>query len=567
MSPKKDRPWISSYDPGVRPDVEIPDISYTSFLIEGMRSNPDRIALNYLGKQITFRELDNLSAQFAAFLTANDCSQGDVVGINLPNIPQYLIALVGALRAGCSVTGISPLLTPKEYAYQLNDCGAKVLVIMDVLFEQRVMSILNDLPALKHISVANVGDFLPWIKRFLGRLLKKIPTANIGQGHPQQVTHFNDILSSYMTIPWKDISISPESTCLIQYTGGTTGVPKGTVLTHRNLVSNITQSREWIDFLPGEDSVCSGFPYFHLAGLTLGMLAICTSNTQSLIPDPRNTTHICNEIIKYKPTCLANVPTLYHMLMENPLFKTIDFSSIKYCISGAAPFSVEGINDLESYVGKGKVLEVYGMTETSPLMTMNPAKGKKKPGTVGVPISNTFIKIVDVATGENEMPLGEEGELIVQGPQVMKEYFLKPKETAHTLRTFQNGIWLYTGDVAKMDEEGYITIVDRVKDMINVGGFKVFSREVEETLYEHPAIEFCAIIGIPNKDRPGSELVKAVIQISKDHSNQSTDALKEDILLYCKKNMAAYKVPKFIEFVDAIPLTAVGKVDKKSLRK
>jgi len=262
--------------------------------------------------------------------------------------------------------------------------------------------------------------------------------------------------------------ITPDDTCLIQYTGGTTGMPKGTVLTHANMVSNHTHAREWVKFELGEDVLCSGFPYFHLAGLAFGMLAWATANTQSLIPDPRNTKHICKEIESHKATIIAMVPTLYQMLLDDPAFKTIDFSPLKICISGAAPFSVDAINAMEAVVGKGKVLEVYGMTEASPLLTMNPFYGKKKIGSVGIPIQNTRIKLVDLENGETEVGFNEEGEIIAGGPQIMKGYHNKPEETEQAIREFKGEKYFFTGDIGKMDENGYIYIVDRAKEMLIV---------------------------------------------------------------------------------------------------
>ncbi|MEW5735526.1 MAG: AMP-binding protein, partial [Thermodesulfobacteriota bacterium] len=363
-----------------------------------------------------------------------------------------------------------------------------------------------------------------------------------------------------------EVSIAQTDVAFIQYTGGTTGLPKGVMLTHRNLAANTEQVRAWAEYAQGEEVFCSGFPFFHQAGLAFGLAALATVNPQCLIPDPRNTDHIAGEIKTHRATILAMVPTLYHMLMENPRFRALDFSSVRILISGAAPFSEEGIRAVEDLVGKGKVLEVYGMTETAPLVTANPYQGVKRVGSVGLPLPNTRVKIVDVDTGTAEMPPGSEGELLVQGPQVMAGYHGRPDETAHALREFEGEPWLHTGDVARMDEDGYIYIVDRAKDMLNVGGFKVFSREVEETLYKHPAVDFCAIVGVKNPERPGSELVKAVVQLKGSHAQTDPTVLSEDIREYCKKYMAPYKVPKIVEFTDAIPLTAVGKVDKKRLR-
>ena len=565
MSSYDAKPWLDFYESGVPPEIEIPDKTYADLLEEAIEANPDRPAFHFMGVTLDFTALRELADRFGAFLQANGCGPGDVVGINLPNLPQYLIALTGALRAGCAVTGISPLLTPKEMAYQINDSGAKCLVTLDAIYEHRVQPIKDQVPGLQCITPTNVGDWLPWLKQFLGKLLKKIPTGTLAPIPGKQVIPFKQALSAYPGQP-VSAAITPADTCLLQYTGGTTGLPKGTVLTHRNIVVNILQIGNWVKFDQGREVICSAFPLFHLAGLMVGMASLANGIPQCLIPDPRNTKHICNEIETYRPTLLTNVPSLYAMLLEEPKFKTLDFSDCKACISGAAPFAVESIQAFEAVVGQGKVMEVYGMTETSPILTMNPLTGTKKIGTVGIPVQSTRIKLVDVETGMREVPLGEEGELIANGPQVMQGYHNKPEETAHALRDFQNEKWLYTGDVARMDEDGYFSIADRVKDMLIVGGFKVFSREVEETLYQHPAVEMCAIVGIADPDRPDSERVKAVIQKSAAVEAQEDAQLEAEIIAYCRENMAPYKVPKVIQFMPALPLTAVGKVDKKALR-
>jgi long-chain acyl-CoA synthetase len=550
-----EKPWVSSYDNGVEQQLSIPDATYVDLLKESFALKPERAALHYMGATLTFRELDGLSSKFAAFLNEKGLGTGDVVGINLPNIPEYPIALAGALRAGCSVTGISPLLTAKEMEYQINDSGASAVVIMDTLFEERLYKVKDKVPGLQHIVVANVGTYLPVLKRILGNLLKKIPKGNIMPVQGKDVLPFTKTLEGRSPLSL-DIKIDPGDTCLIQYTGGTTGLPKGTILTHANMVANHTHAREWVKFELGIDVLCSGFPYFHLAGLAFGMLALATANTQCLIPDPRNT----------RATIIAMVPTLYHMLLDDPLFKTIDFSELKICVSGAAPFSVEGIREMEAVVGKDKVMEVYGMTEASPLLTMNPFSGKKKIGSVGLPIQNTDIKLVDLETRENEVGFNEEGEIIASGPQIMKGYHKKPEETENSIREFKGGKYFFTGDIGKMDEDGYLYIVDRAKDMLIVGGYKVFSREVEETLYQHPDVEFCAIVGVPDEKRPGNEIVKAVIQPTSDAKEKDQQKLQDDIIAFCRENKAPYKVPKIVEIIDEIPLTAVGKVDKKVLR-
>ena len=566
MSIYDDKPWLKHYDDGVDPDVTVSaDTSYADLFNASVKSNPNAPALHFMGVTFSYGELDDLTGRLAAYLTASGVGKGDVVGINLPNIPQYVIALVGALRCGCAVTGVSPLLTPKEMAYQINDADAGVLVTLDAIFEHRVQPIQGDVPGLKHIVCANIGDYLPFIKRFLGKLLKKIPSGTITQLPDKNVTAFMEVMANY-TSQVPAIDIAQADNCLIQYTGGTTGLPKGVELTHANIVTNIQQIVNWIDYQYGQEVMCSAFPLFHMAGLMVCMASLTQNTPQCLIPDPRNTKHICNEIKTYRPTAMTNVPSLYQMLMETPGFDTLDFSQCKAFISGAAPFAVESIQAFEAIVGQGKVLEVYGMTETSPIVTGNPLKGQSKIGSVGIPVQSTRVKLMDIETGTKEVAVGEEGELIVNGPQVMKGYLNKPEETAHAIREIDGEKWLYTGDVARMDADGYFSIADRVKDMLIVGGYKVFSREVEEKLYEHADVEFCAIVGLPNPDRPGSEIVKAVIQKPPGAGADDLAALEADILAYCRENMAPYKVPKIVAFVDEIPLTAVGKVDKKALR-
>jgi acyl-CoA synthetase (AMP-forming)/AMP-acid ligase II len=565
MTVYDEKPWGKFYESRLSAEMKAVEETYVDLLERGLKFRPDVVAFYFLGIKFTYQKLDGLSMRFASYLRKQGCNAGDVVGINLPNLPQYLIALAGALRAGCVVTGVSPLLTPKEMAYQLNDSGAKALLTLDAIYENRVQKIKDDIPKVSCIITTNIADYLPPAKAILGKLLKKIPSGKVEPIKGKEVISFKDCLSG--TLP--DIprpSVKLDDTCLIQYTGGTTGTPKGAVLTHRNMVSNLTQGRQWLDLVMDGGTVCSGFPFFHMAGLYFGMISMSLAFTQCLIPDPRNTKNICKEISAHRPSLMLQVPSLYQMLMEDPAFAKIDFSTLNACISGASPFSKEAINALEGIVGKGKVVELYGMTEASPIITMNPLRGMKKIGSVGVPLQSTAVKLVDVETGKKEVALCEVGEIIVLGPQVMKGYHNKPEETDNTLKEFQGAKWLYTGDVARMDEDGYFYIADRTKDMLIVGGYKVFSREVEEVLSEHGAVESCAIVGIVNPDRPDSQIVKAVIQLTKDAQGKDPEVIKKDILEHCKEDLAPYKVPKMIVFMEAIPLTAVGKVDKKALR-
>jgi long-chain acyl-CoA synthetase len=561
-----EKPWLKSYDAHVSPEITITDQSLVQRLAGVRRDFPNKTAVHFLGVRLTFEQIMTLGDRFANALVAHGLGKGDVVAINLPNLPQYFVAIIGAHRAGCAVSGLSPLLTPDEMAYQLNDCGAKALVTLDAIFQHRVAGIAGKVPELNMVVPTNITDFLPTIKQLLAKWLKKVPTGVVSPLAGKTVMTFKDLIKTYPPQP-PEANVGPEDVCFIQYTGGTTGPPKGAELTHANFISNMTQLDMWLDSKRGEEFMISGFPLFHIAGLMVGTMCLATGHTQVLIPDPRNTKHIVKEFKQHRPTLTTNVPSLYMMLLAEPEFPTLDFTGLKACVSGAAPFSVDSIKALEAVVGQGKLLEVYGMTETSPLQTMNPYKNPSRIGSVGLPLPSTEIRIVDVADGNTRVPLGREGEIICCGPQVMKGYHNKPQETANALRPHDGRIWMHTGDIGRVDEDGFLYIVDRAKDMISVSGFKVFSTEVENVLYEHPAIEMCALIGVVNPDRPETELVKLVVQKSAAYKDQPDDHVRADILTLAKEKLSPYKVPKIIEFMDSLPLTAVGKVDKKALRK
>ncbi|MEW6350473.1 MAG: AMP-binding protein [Thermodesulfobacteriota bacterium] len=560
-----ERPWLQFYDPWVTPEVVVPESTLVQRIGQAATQFPNKPALHFLGLTMDYGELISQAHRFSQALLAYGCKPGDVVAINLPNIPQFVVALAGSLRVGCAVSGISPLLAPPELAYELNDSRAKVLVTLDAIFEHRLKRVADQIPALSHVIATGILDYLSPVKRWLGRLLKKVPSGRVGALQGKHVVAFKEVLSGFPDSE-PAVEVTPDHHCLVQYTGGTTGLPKGTILTHRNLIANLTQVETWLQVKLGTETLLSGFPFFHLAGLGFCGLALSLGGTQVLIPNPRDTRRIVGEMQRYHPTFLLNVPSLYMMLMEDPAFRKLDFSAARLWVSGASPFPAEAIRELEAIIGPGKVMEVYGMTEASPLITMNPLERLRKTGTVGVPIPSTRVRLVDLDQGTHQVPVGTEGELIASGPQVMKGYLNKPKETAYALREHDGEIWLHTGDIARMDQDGFFTIVDRSKDMLNVAGFKVFSREVEEKLYEHPAIEVCAIVGVPNPKRPGTEIVKLVVQPKAAFREQDTEKLKSDIIAFAREHFAPYKVPKLVEFTNALPMTPVGKVDKKALR-
>ena len=556
--------WRKSYDPGLTDlDPALWESSYVDAVKETFKTYPQQTALAFMGVEVTFAELDRHATRFANMLLGQGFRKGDVVGINLPNIPEYVIAWLGTLRAGCVVSGVSPLLSTDDMAFQLKDANARGLVTLDAIFAKRLVQIAPELTDLKLVVAASVGGFLPGIKRFLGKLLKKIPQGEVTPLEGKTVLHFRDVIDAAQFDSGPGVEVTPDDIAYIQYTGGTTGLPKGAMISHRNAVADLLIVQKWVGWEKGAWTALSGFPFFHIAGIFFNANCIYLGWPQILIPNPRDTDHICAEIRKYHPNLLVNVPSLYQMLIANPRFKTLDHSRLDCCISAAAPFPEESQKILEQVVGEGKLLEVYGMTETSPLTTMNPSKGKKKLGTIGLPLLNTDILLADPVTGE-EVPRGVPGEICVKGPMVMVGYYRKPEETE---KVFDARGYLHTGDVALQDEDGYLRIVDRTKDMIIIGGFKVFSKKVEDVLVQHPAIESVALVGIPNPQRPGSEVLKAFIAVAPGYAGAADEeALKADIVKMATEKLSPYEVPKMLEIRKELPLTAVGKVDKKVLR-
>jgi long-chain acyl-CoA synthetase len=568
MSAYADRFWKKSWDEGMTDlDPSAFETTYVDMIKPIVEEMPDKTALGYLGVDVTFGDLDMYSNQFANMLVENGFRKGDVVGINLPNTPEYVIALIGTLKAGCVVSGVSPLMAAPQIQYQMNDLGGEDkklgFVTLDATFPERIAKIAPEIPQLAVVVTTSVAGFLPKLKQVLGKLTKKVPSGKVTPLAGKTVLDFHrDVLKKCSTDS-PGVQLTPDDLGYIQYTGGTTGPPKGAMLSNRNAAHNIMSVMKWLGWEKGKGVVLSGFPMFHVAGLTMAEGAIYAGWTQVLVPNPRDTDHICKEIVKYKVTNLVNVPSLYQMLMANPTFREMDHSSLGTCISAASPFPKESQEEFENIIGKGKLLELYGMTETSPVSTMNPMKGKRKLGTIGVPFLNVDLKLVDPGTGE-EVPLGEPGEICVRGPLVMEGYYNKPEETRMAIDT--DG-YMHTGDVAIMDEDGYMRIVDRTKDMIIVGGYKVFSSKVEDSIAKHPAIGMVALVGVENPKRPGSETVKAFVQLDPGYSyDENESALQEDIIRFAKENCAPYEVPREVEVLGEMPLTAVGKIDKKVLR-
>ena len=484
-SPYDAKIWTKSYDKHVKPNLEYPKESLGDIFDKAMAKYPERVACYFMETAMIFGELRDYVHRFATFLQKNGLEKGDRVAINLANCPQYLVAHFATLLAGGVASGCSPLMSPTEIAYQINDSEAKFFVTLDAFYEKVLTKVLDKVPKLECVVTTNISDYmgLPKIKVILGKLIGKIPKGKVLPFTGKLVLDFNEVIKTNSDLKRIDIDIKNDL-ALLQYTGGTTGLPKGTELTHANIITNIVQIATWIDRAAEEQEEAnnlSAFPLFHLAGLAMSMVTLYLSASQILIANPRDTDHLIEEIKDKKPMIIVNVPTLFLAIKNNEKSKDIPtevLKDIEVYISGAAPFPAEAINDFEENMqAKKKVLEVYGMTETSPILTMNPYYGTKKIGTVGIPVPDTDIRLVDVETGE-QVELGKPGEIICRGAQVTRGYYNKPEANS---KTIIDG-WFHTGDVGTMDEDGYITIVDRTKDMLIVSGFKVYSVHVEDIL-------------------------------------------------------------------------------------
>jgi long-chain acyl-CoA synthetase len=556
--------WTKSYDRHVPKTLEYPKDDLGTILSRSMEKYGDRVGFYFMDNELLFKDVLKKAQAFATFLQKNGLKKGDVVAMNIPNTPQYLFALYGTFLAGGVSTGLSPLLSPMEMAYQLNDCKAKFAVTMDIIYEKVYPKFLEKVPDLEVIVPTNVSEFMGFsgFKVFMGKLIGKIPKGKMNPWPGKKIVPFLDAINTPIDLQKVEFN-SQKDLALIQYTGGTTGTPKGTEITHYNLAANMHQFDVWLNRVKGTDITMSAFPYFHIAGLFIGLFLTYIGSSHIIIANPRDTDHMIKEITERKPTCFGNVPTLFLMIQKNPKSKEIPpetLDNITLWVSGAAPFPAEAVRDFEKeFHTQNKFVEVYGMTESAVLVTVNPALGEKKIGTVGLPLPDTDIKLIDVESGE-EVPTGKPGEILLKGPQVTKQYYNKPEASA---KTYIDG-WLHTGDVGVFDEEGYLTIVDRTKDMLSVSGFKVYSVHVEDVLTKHPAIQLCAIIGVPNPDRPGAEIVKAVIQLKETY--ELDDEIKTSIQNYANENLAKYEVPKIWQFSDELPTSMVGKVLKRALR-
>jgi len=547
------RPWLKNYDPVVSPTLNYKSIPLYDFLDNTAQKYPRRTAIVFNNWKINYQNLKKLTDYIAGNLKQLGIKPGDRVAIMLPNLPQTILTYWGVLKAGGIVVMTNPLYMEKEIIHHFNDSRAKFLITLDLLWP-KISSLLPKLP-LQKIFITKISDCLKFPLNLLYNL-KRLKEGNAPSipFEQQKILPWKSLLKKNQNRP--KLPINPKhDLAALQYTGGTTGISKGVMLTHYNLGANVQQCIAMLYELKEKKQVLLGIlPYFHIYGLTV-CVNFPTAIGATLVPMPRfSPRDVLKTIEKTKPTIFPSAPSIFMALLQQKDISKFDLSSIKYCISGSAPIPVEIIERFKELTG-AEIIEGYGLTEASPITHLNPLRGKKKYGSIGVPFPDTDACVVDMEVGTIPLPPGKLGELVIKGPQVMKGYWNRPDETASTLRNN----WLYTGDIAYMDEEGYFFIVDRKKDLIISGGYNIYPREIDEVLYEHPKVKEAVTVGIPSKTR--GEIVKAFI-VPKDGETLT----KAEIIAFCKQKLANYKVPKQVEFRKELPKTMVGKVLRRALR-
>ncbi|MFH1981769.1 MAG: long-chain fatty acid--CoA ligase [Pseudomonadota bacterium] len=566
--------WTTPFWPeGVSHHVDDYHRPLFEILDDSARDYPDKTYTLFNGAARTFAQVKERADRIAHFLASRGIVKGDRVAIFLPNLPHYPEIFFGILKAGAVCVTCNPLYTGSELNYQLTDAGAKALFCMDhpQFYPTTVAAISGS--AVETVVICSVKSYLPPLKGFIGGLLGKIPTA--GRHAPGHLMF--DAVVAAATTKTPDVAIDPdEDLALIIYTGGTTGVPKGAALTHANFVYDLMALDAWGRLVhePGraaEPLRKGGFhtymgilPFYHSFGMTVAMLAACASGSRLVcIPNPRAGnppfTEVLTAVQKYRPTIMPAVPTIFVAFTNHPHVDQYDLTSIMGCFSGGAPLPPEVCKQFEEKTG-AVIFEGYGLSETAPVASSNPTSAAaRRIGTIGFPMPGTDIKIVDMDAGLTEMPRGEDGEIAICGPQVMKGYWNKPAENEAVFRQIDGRRFFLTGDIGHVDADGYILVTDRKKDMILVGGFNVYPREVEDVIYRHPKVALVAVIGIP--DPKSGESVKAVIQLKPGET-----ATAEEFTAFCREHMAGYKRPKIIVFSDSVPVSPVGKVLRRVLR-
>ncbi|HYG59103.1 MAG TPA: long-chain fatty acid--CoA ligase [Symbiobacteriaceae bacterium] len=551
MTAETEKPWLAHYPADVRSSLSYSPEPLSSLLDHAAERFGSVPATLFYGGKLTWEEVQRTSDALAVSLAELGVQRGDRVAIMLPNVPQAVIAYFAVLKLGALVVFFNPLYVEREIEHQLKDSGAEVMVVLDLLYE-RVRKV-RSLTCLNRVVVTSLRDYMGTALRLLVPLVKR---ELVGKVPPDpDVYEFRDLVRRHDGHAPPPLKVDPvQDVAVLQYTGGTTGLSKGAMLTHQNLMANVRQVREWMPGLAeGGERILAVMPFFHVYGLTVCLnLAALIGATLILVPK-FDLKQVLQLIDKQKPTLFPGAPPIYVAINHAPDVGKYNLRSIKACISGAAALPVEVQNQFEALTG-GKLVEGYGLTEASPVTHCNPIYGLRKPGSIGLPLPDTEVKLVDLVTGTEPVAAGEQGELCIRGPQVMAGYWNRPEETARVLR---DG-WLHTGDIARTDEDGYVAIVDRAKDMIIASGYNIFPREVEEVLFEHPAVLEAVVAGIPDEYR--GQDVKAYIVLK-----PAITVTEEEIKAFCRERMARYKVPRLVEFRDSLPKTMIGKVLRRVL--
>lgn len=549
-----DRVWLNSYPEGVPAQID-PD-HYSSLLDIFSQSSEkfaDQVAFVNMGKRITYRELDRLSTAFAAYLQQElGLKQGDAVAIMMPNLLQYPVALMGVLRAGCSVVNVNPLYTPRELQHQLTDSKAKAIIIVEN-FAHTLAAVEKNIK-VDHVILTKMGDMLGTLKGTLVNLVVKHVKKLVPAYQLSKFITFNTVLQRGAALKWQKPHVTGDDIAFLQYTGGTTGVSKGAMLTHRNMVANLEQVSACINNLleEGKENVVTALPLYHIFALTANFFTFFKyGGVNLLITNPRDMPNFVKELKNNRFSAIMGVNTLFNGLLNTPGFAQLDFSQLKFSIGGGMAVQ-RPVAERWQKVTSSRLIEGYGLTECCPLVTVGPYDLEGYNGSIGLPAPSTDLRLVDEEG--NDVAIGETGELIVQGPQVMLGYLNRPEETAKTIK---DG-WLYTGDIARMDEQGFFYIVDRKKDMILVSGFNVFPNEIEEVVAMNEKVLEVAAVGVPNEAT--GEVVKVFI-VKKDAS-----LTEQEVIAHCKQHLTGYKVPKLVEFRSELPKTNVGKILRRELR-
>jgi len=553
------RPWFAHYDKGVPQTINYPAVPIFHFLEESAKQFPDQPCTHFKGAKISFKEMNAITDQLAAALAGMGVKKGDRVGIFIPNTPQFVMAYFGILKAGGVVVAIDSRYTPHEIEHQVNDAGVEIIFVMSNFY--KTIKKAQPQTKIKTLIVTNIKEALPPVLKFLFTVAKEKKDGfrvELASGD----VWMQDLLAKYKPEDRPKLNIEADDTALFQYSGGTTGISKAAVAMHKNLVANALQVVSWVsEAEKGKEIVLMAIPLFHVYGMVAGMLfAISSGASMVMVPNPRDLHDLLDNIKKYHPTVFPGIPMLYNAINNRPevIAGKYDLSSIKVCISGSAPLMRDTKERFEALSG-GVVAEGYGLSEAPTATHCNPLLGVNKTGSIGIPFSDVDAKIISLDDGETEMKIGDVGELVINAPQVMKGYHNMPTETANALRKLKDGkVWLFTGDIARMDEEGYFYIVDRKKELIKPGGEQVWPREVEEVISASPKVLDVGVAGIPDSLR--GEVVKAWV-VLKPGETMTEDEVKA----LCSKSLAKYKIPRHVEFRTELPKTTVGKTLRREL--